>query len=458
MSILRHQDSMVSVETQKNKNFCWAACIEMITAKYNKGLINKDLQCNLAKRQVDLLKVASNVKFRRNINFNFDSCRNCSSLGDTALYRGENLYQTLFKELCQIDCAQFELQGFPDWRFIEDQTSQGSAVIFSGIYIPSCPGASHAVVVTGTFLERNQSGQYIHWVLANDPYVPNPCQSQQARKTAWIYDELRNRHRDTSTANGNADRSLIYVADFKAAGSEMSESKSPTKLNSISSLDGAYPLFAPDDLKNQVESLLNSLFGDGESSFLYNYFGFGEQQPLTTKGLIKFRSIDGGEMFSKENGLVELNNVGDLNIATSQDSLESAKQDTGLSKLPVYQGDRHIINIYIQHELDTERLRIVGIEEHQLTDMLSEAEVGPGDQKVSFDKENSNFSLLDIAPFGFQFQVFEKEGKTFTAPIFDYNSIKVKKGKALPLEQLMENVSTAVKGYDADNKPKPDNK
>ena len=96
MSILRHQDSMVSVETQKNKNFCWAACIEMITAKYNKTKVNEDLQCNLAERQVNLLKVAANVKFRRVINFNSQSCRNCGSLGDTALYRGEKLYKSLF--------------------------------------------------------------------------------------------------------------------------------------------------------------------------------------------------------------------------------------------------------------------------------------------------------------------------------------------------------------------------
>lgn len=442
MPILRHQDAGVSVQTQKNKNFCWAACIEMVTAKYNESLISERFQCTLAQKQVELLKG------KVTIHFDPKSCLDCGALGDTGLKKGKNLYPKLFKEVCRIDCTQYKVKTFPDWRYMEEQTANGLPVIISGIYIPSCLGASHAVVITGCFLEKNHSGHYIHWVLANDPYVPNPCQSQKARKTAWIYDELKKSHKEASAENSidGKVKPLIYVSGFQPSLSGTSKIKRTKKTTSFSRNDGTYQVFTDAQLDSQVGFLMESLFGKQKNSFLFNYFGFKKGKKMTAKGLVPYKSVDGTKKFSDESPVVTIASRKNAGVTISQKELEIAKQGANLSILPIYQEGEPIIDIFIQHDGD-DKNRILGIQEHQSNDIIpfgkESQEEGAG-VVFDFDHNTPNYTIVDIAPFGFRFMVYERDGKTFYAPVANYPSIGAECAASLPAQKITEALNTKL--------------
>lgn len=454
MSILRYHDAHILVKTQKNKNFCWAACIEMVTAKYNKSLIPAlkseafqkekfSFQCILADKQVELLRG------KKHIEFNFEHCLTCDPLGDTTLRRGSNLYQQLFKHVCQIDCTQFKLKGFPDWRFIEEQTAKGFAIIVSGIYIPSCPGASHAVVITGCFLEKNHQGDYVHWVIANDPFVTAPCLSKKARKTAWIYEELIKSH-EAASHDVDDHKPLIYVTDFVPMSSKTVIKKSPRKLRAANSNDGTYPALKDKELESGVEALLKSLFDSPNNSFLYTHFGFRKQTKMDPKGVIPYQTLGHYKNTLQENEPIL------KDLTTGKANIEVVQKSTNISILPVYQDGKPIIDIYLQHDLTMDESRIVGFRENAASDRLDAAtifldapEVTPNHVSFEFTHHKPNYTMVDFPPYGFRFMVFEMiigdTRQTFCAPVYTYHCLKMKSGRALSLEKTSEILDAKIR-------------
>lgn len=446
MAILQYYDSRISVQTQRNKNFCWAACIEMVTAKYNKDLIHPLFQCQLAEKQVELLKEDNII-----VEFDFSACSNCDPLGDLALRKGSDLYERLFREICQMDCNQFTLETFPDWTYIQTQTAKGLPIIVSGIYIPSCPGASHAVVITGCFVEVNHLGQEIHWVLINDPYVANPCESERARKTAWIYEELVKIHHIIEARKRGDDelpKPLIFVSDFRV--SDPSPIQPINEVKSFSSMGNTYAAFIDKQLKKQMKQLMESLFGDSDDLFLFDYFGFTQQKEINIKGVTGYKSIDGTNGMLDEIELMDKNSLSEQNINTGHKDLEIIQEGSNLSLLLIYQDGKPIIDIYIQYDNIEDQNRILGFREHNEKDRLDFARIPSNDVPFSFNHEHPNYTLLDIAPFGFRFMEFEHEGVAFYAPIFSYNCLKAESGMALPSfviqKRLAKKLSSGGKG------------
>jgi hypothetical protein len=201
--------------------------------------------------------------------------------------------------------------------------------------------------------------------------------------------------------------------------------------------DGSYRAVKDKDLKKQVLSLLKSLFGNENDTALCDYFGFRKENIIDMSYI--------GERVKHESV-----NASDISKFTvSQKDFKEIKEDTNISLLPIYQDGKPIINISIQHRKDGKN-EILGMQEFRDTDMIDSASASSGPTKsmddviIDFDHNAPNYKIVDIAPFGFRFMVFEWGGETYWAPVDNYPSIDCQAKISLRTSELMERLNKKI--------------